>query len=288
MPPWFQPACVVVIALTLSTFLRRPDRGLRLAAYGALALGGWLGEESCIRLYAFYGYAPTWRPFVLDVPLLVALIWPLVILSARDVAAAVAPRWPRPLGAAAVVLWDASLVEVVAVRAGLWSWAEPGYLGVPLIGILGWAYFAGAAAAALGRAEAALAAERRGAAAAWLALGVVAAPLFTHAAILASWWGLFRRALRGDLGGAGTAGAAAMGLALSALAFRRRGALPLSVAGPRMLAAALFLALLLTLGHAPPLWAHAALVGAPYLLVTAYRYRFGGSPSRSQAQVPPR
>jgi hypothetical protein len=273
MPPWFQPACVAVILLTLASFLRREDRGLRLAAYGALAAAGWIGEETCIRFYAHYGYAPAWRPFVGHVPLLVALIWPLVILSARDVARALAPGHPRALVAAAVVLWDASLVEVVAVRAGLWSWAEGGYLAVPLVGLLGWAYFAAAAVALIDRADAALRAGRRGMAAGWLALTVVLTPLATHAALLASWWGLLRWTLRGEAGAAGLGAAVVLGAALSALALRLRGAraLPLAVAGPRVLAAALFFALLASLGPSPALWAHAAVVGVPYLIVTSYR-----------------
>jgi len=59
------------------------------------------------------------------------------------------------------------------VRAGLWSWNEPGVFGVPLVGILGWALFASAVAALPRRA-------------------VVLAPLATHALLLAAWWGAFR------------------------------------------------------------------------------------------------
>ncbi len=104
----------------------------------------------------------------------------------------------RPLIVGAVVAFDASLVEVVAVRAGLWSWAEPGHLGVPLIGMLGWGYFAIGADAALGR-------GRRLAA-------VVAAPAAAHALIQLTWWGAFRWGLRRDLGSASVAGMAVIGV----------------------------------------------------------------------------
>ena len=51
---------------------------------------------------------------------------------------------------AAIVLADASLIEPIAVRAGLWRWTEPGLFAVPLVGIVGWAFFAWAAAFASG------------------------------------------------------------------------------------------------------------------------------------------
>ena len=133
----FEAACVFVIVVTLAMTARaRPARGL-LADYFVLAAAGWVAEQSCIQAYRFYSYAEAWSIHVGDVPLLVPLIWPLVILSARDVVSSLWPgarRW-SPLLVGAVVAFDASLVEVVAVRAGLWSWTEPGHLGVPVIGI---------------------------------------------------------------------------------------------------------------------------------------------------------
>ena len=49
-------------------------------------------------------------------------------------------QWRRclPLAAGLLILFDAALVEPVAVSAGLWSWSESAVLGVPLIGIAGW------------------------------------------------------------------------------------------------------------------------------------------------------
>src|SRR5579885_1286043 len=141
MPAWFQPAAAAVLALAYLLALSARPRGERarsLAAHGAIALFAWAGEESCIRLYGFYAYAESWWPFVSRVPLLIVAIWPLIVGSARSVVVELWPGVSRASHAAItglVVLVDASLMEVVAVANGLWHWSEPGYFGVPLIGI---------------------------------------------------------------------------------------------------------------------------------------------------------
>jgi hypothetical protein len=278
----FELACVVVVVLTLITMARRTPVRELLPCYALLAIASFVGEETCILFYRFYVYAPGWHLRIDEVPLLVPLIWPLVILSARQVAAALSPRTDAPIRRAlwvfGLVVVDASLVEVVAVRAGLWSWAESGHLHVPVLGILGWGYFAGAAELVLGRFDG----LRRAAV-------VVLAPLATHALLLASWWAMFRWTLRGDLGTASTVAVVVISIACSALAVRARlvgRAIPLEVAGPRMLAATLFFALLATSAPLwrvapsvpspfPPfadllLWIHTAAVAVPYLLATRY------------------
>lgn len=258
---------MLIIALTLYTMARRRPLAQLLTDYGILALSAWLGEQSCITLYRFYGYSPAWHGRLLDVPVLVPLIWPLVVLSACQVAREL---WPRLAAAglaaavAAIVALDASLVEVVAVRAGLWQWSEPGHLGVPLIGIFGWAYFALGAAWGLER----LSGGRRG-------LIVLLGPLCAHALILLSYWGLFRWTLRGELGRGSLIGVVVIGCAalLGALLERRRGrAIPLAAAMPRMVAASLFLLLLCS--HDPTsakLWLHTAAVAVPYCAATRWR-----------------
>ncbi len=266
--PVFEIACVAVVVLTLAAMARtRAPRELVLD-YAALAAAAFAGEDSCVALYRFYAYADGWHARLHHVPLLVPLIWPLVILSARGVTGSL---WPavgrlRPLLVGAVVAFDASLVEVVAVRSGLWSWAEPGHLGVPLIGILGWGYFAAGADWALSRGWR----LRRAAL-------LVVAPAVAHALILASWWGLFRWTLRGDFGAWSSVGMALVGAAAlaSVVVARARGhAIAPSVAGPRMIAAALFFALLLTTApESAPLWAHVASVAVPYLAATSLRER---------------
>ncbi len=257
----FELLCLAVVAATLAAMARTRDARALAADYAALAVAAWVGEESCVLLYRYYEYAGSWHARLDQVPLLVPLIWPLVVLSARDAARAV---WPAagPWLPACLVAFDASLVEVVAVRAGLWRWAEPGHLGVPLVGILGWGFFAVGAVAMVG------APRRR-----WLA--IVAGPLAAHALILASWWGVFRRLPRVDLGALGFLALAAASLVflVGALRARARGTLlPPSVWGPRVLAAGLFVALLgVTAPTDRALWLHAALVAAPWLVLTGTR-----------------
>ncbi|MBK7396085.1 MAG: hypothetical protein IPJ34_07210 [Myxococcales bacterium] len=257
--PVFECCCVVVIVATLAAMARA--RRAVLGEYAVLAVAGWLGEQSCVAWYRFYAYAPGWHLRLGHVPVLVPLIWPLVILSARDVVRACFPeaRWPAAL-VGLVVVFDASLVEVVAVRAGLWGWAEPGHLGVPILGVLGWGYFAFGASL-----------RPRG------LLQLVFGLLVAHALILASWWGLFRWTLRGELGWSGFAPWALLSVvgAIAVVAARRRGhGLGLDVAGPRVLAAGLFVALLLTTApRDPKLLLHTALVAVPYLLATSFRVR---------------
>lgn len=280
--PGFEALCAVVVVVTLALMARRRAVGALLVEYLALAVAGWIGEETCIAAYRFYGYAGAWHAHLADVPLAIPLIWPLVILSAMAVVRGV---WPaagraRPWLVGAVVVFDASLVEVIAVRAGLWSWAEAGHFGVPLPGILGWGWFATAAAWALER--------RRDV---WGRLAViVVGPLFAHAAILATWWGCFRWVLRGDFGvvravvGVASVGAAA--LVAGVMARRAGGGLYMDVALPRMVAASLFFAVLVAVApRAWPLWAHVAAVALPYFAVT----RFAASRSaagRAEARSP--
>lgn len=266
--PLFQILCLLIVALTLVAMARlRPAREL-LPEYAALALAAWLGEQSCIALYGFYSYSSGWWLRVGHVPAMVALIWPLVVLSARDVARAVWPAARAPLNAALIVglivTVDASLVEVLAVRAHLWRWSESGHLNVPLIGILGWGYFAFGASLCLS-----LRSPLR-----LLAL-IVLAPLVAHALILGSWWGLFRYALRGPLGDSSLQSVVALSvlaLVLVLRARRRGGALRLDVALPRMIAASLFFALLVTTARGDAkLWAHTLAVALPYLAATELR-----------------
>lgn len=254
----FEVLAAAIVVATLGIMARTRPSAALLIDYAGLALAGWLGEQSCITAYGFYRYAPVWDAMLGDVPALVPLIWPLVVLSARDVVRCLAPGLGLVRHAAmvgAIVAFDASLVEVIAVRAGLWGWAEPGHLGVPLVGALGWGYFA-FGATVVPRAP-------------W---NLASGPALAHAGIVGSWWLVFRWTARGELGwgGFGPLAVASLTGALFAISARRRGrAMPPAVWGPRVLAAALFVALLVaTEPSSAPLWLHAALVAAPYLVVT--------------------
>lgn len=163
------------------------ERGAFLRRLALLTVASFLVEDSAIRAYGFYHYAPRWSVFVDQVPLAVLLIWPVVIHSSWELARSLMPPDHRavPLVGGALVWADASLIEPVCVRAGLWSWTEPGQFGVPPIGILGWAFYASLCMAVFQQAEASRSAR-------WDALAWVVAPLGTHVLLLVSWWGLFR------------------------------------------------------------------------------------------------
>jgi hypothetical protein len=220
-----------------------------------VAVAGFVGEDSVIRAYGFYYYSPRWHLFLDRVPIMIAIIWPIVIHSAWTLARRLTTRaaWV-PLIGAGLVLADASLIEPIAVHAGLWRWTEPGLFAVPLIGIVGWAFFAGAVMACLQRARPAAA--------------VVAAPLATHVLLVASWWLAFKW-LSGPLPAWPFVVAAWLilgGLAALAVRFRVGRRIPradLLIRGP---GAAFFFVLLGLHGlDLPPLIAYALAFVPPYL-----------------------
>jgi carotenoid biosynthesis protein len=182
--------CLAIVATyVLARLARAGDAAARHAftvRFATLAVASFVGEDTVIRAYGFYAYATGWSARLDQVPLVIVLVWPVVIDSAASLARAVlgggrahAPR--VALLGAAIVLADASLIEPIAVRAGLWRWIEPGLFAVPIVGIVGWAFFAWAAILVLERAPAA----------ARLAV-VVLAPVATHVLVVASYWVLFR------------------------------------------------------------------------------------------------
>ena len=262
---------LLILALAAALQARAGRARLRrfLFEAGLIGVGAWLAEDACIRLFHFYAYAPGWTVRLDQVPLLVAVIWPFVVLSARGVCEALPGagrsrrgRWPLPLRAGLLICLDAALIEPVAVRAGLWSWSEPGLWGVPLIGIVGWGVFGAVALALLGGEK-----DRK------LSLPVCA-PVSTNVLLLVLWWGGFRWILRG-------AWPPVLCVALSAavatvalfLLRARRGTISLEIMLPRAAAAALFFALLALAGPGQPLlWAYAAPFALPWLWLTRWRF----------------
>ncbi len=282
MPLWlFQILCIPVIGLTLWLAARRlathEQKAALVREYIALTIAGYLGEQTCISLYHHYAYSMEWSARIGDVPLLVPLIWPLVILAAIEVVDALYPlaaeadtktlHWGRAALVAFVVLVDASLVEVVATAAGLWSWAEPGHLDVPLIGLFGWSFFAFGAALLLP----------------WLRRSgsrfreafLILAPVIAHALIFLSWWAAFRWGWRTALEPASLVFCGAVSIFLCGIAVSRRSKghlLGLDIVVGRLAATALFLALMLTTTpERVDLWVHLACVGIPYSLATRWR-----------------
>jgi uncharacterized membrane protein len=260
-----EAACVTILALY--AWIHRRESGW-LRDVGLLALAGWIGEETCIVAYGFYHYAAPWHVRIGEVPLLIAAIWPAIVMSARSIARALLrERATSPLLLAvvtgALVVFDAALIEPIAVRAGLWSWSEPGLFDVPVIGIVGWGFFAAAATWTLER----MSARTR-------VLVLLTAPIATHALLLASWWGLFRWILRVEFHPAFGVVTVAVCAALFLVASRRSGA---ALSPPEELvargAATLFFAVLLVRRADPWLVGYALAFTPPHLVLCGHAAR---------------
>lgn len=257
-----EAVCVLIVAAYFVA--HRADPALRRDALW-VALAAWLGEDTMIRAYHFYAYAPGWHLRVDHVPVLIPAIWAPVVLSARAVARALRPgasvRGEAVL-VGALVTFDAALIEPIAVRAGLWRWFEPGIFSVPLAGILGWGLFAGAAVALLRGIP-------RRVTAAVVPLSVLAA----HALVLASWWLALRWVLRTELAWTRVAPAVALAsLAFTVAVVRTGASLPWRELLPRAAATGFFAALLVPRLDLPPgVWA--LLFTPPWLALCARALR---------------
>lgn len=180
-------ACAAIVATWW--LLRLPlaqDRRRLLLEGLAIAALAWLGEQTCISWYGFYTYAPRWHWLLGDVPLMVVLIWPVVVGSARDLVRALSGDGPvrLALGVGLLVLADAAFIEPAAVAAGLWHWHQPGLLLVPPAGILGWAAYAALVVHALEHGREGDWRDRT--------LGLLLVVPGLHVALLSSWWGALR------------------------------------------------------------------------------------------------
>ena len=179
--------CTLIVLLYVLVRRRQSSDRIRFGIrFGSLAAAGLVVEATCMGLYGFYGYVDQWTVTLGPMPLLVALIWPCVIFSAWDLGRALVGNRPAkiPWVTGAIVLADASLIEPVAVRAGLWAWSEPGLFEVPPVGILGWAVFGAASVTWF---------ELNRDGPKWRdVLVVIVAWVITHAALLAAWWGALR------------------------------------------------------------------------------------------------
>lgn len=289
-----QVGCLAIVALYVGLRLRRePQRAVFVQRFVLLMVSSWIAEDTCIRLYGFYAYDPSWWGFIDRVPVLIVAIWPVVIHSAFDLAQAMAMgraagapgaggadvsagRRRVALVGALIVLTDAALIEPIAVRVGLWQWSEPGLFAVPPIGVLGWAMFT------------------------WLAMGVfadegrrvgrwnvrawwvlVVAPVGVHLMLLAAWWGLFRH-VNGtvdEVVGVVVAGVVASGLVVRML-WSKRGVVDAAVVMMRGPGAGFFF-VLLVLHALDDAWltAYAVCFAVPWvvLVVRSLRARGAGS-----------
>jgi len=260
----FQLVCLPVLLFAYALRIAGGPRRERALEIVALVVAGTLAEQTNITLYGFYTYDAAWALRVGDVPLLVPLIWPMVVLSAREIVGALAPSWSpgaRSLVVGLVVTLDASLMEVVAVGSRYWTWSEPGYLGIPPIGILGWGFFAAASSWWLDRRA------RFG-----LLLLPLVAGLATHALLLAAWWGLLRHVARGELPPAFQLVPALLALGVAVFAWRAPGVAARTTLVARVPAAILFVVLLASAAYDRDTTSrvvHVALVAIPYVVVSA-------------------
>lgn len=226
-------------------------------------VGAWLGEHTCILAYDFYRYSPGWHAWLGTVPLLIPTIWILVVLSARDVAKALAPSSKLWLPLAFLVIWyDASLIEPIATHAGLWRWSEAGPFAVPWIGMLGWALYGGAALAWLEYLPLH-----------WRWTVALLAPLTTHVLLIALWWGALRwlgRSQPDSLALALGSWIVALLLGLWLWRARRSQSVPMALLLPRMPPAAFFFVLLATTQTNVALGIYAAAFAVPWLLATRW------------------
>ncbi len=258
--------CLAIIALFVVVRARLDVAPAAfLGRLALLALGAWIGEDTCIRWYGFYAYTPeVWTLWADVTPVLVPMIWPVVIHSAWDLARHLlgARHAAVPLAAAGLVVADAAFIEPIAVQAGLWHWTQPGLLAVPPVGVLGWACFALVAFVVLQRAPADRLTPRT-------ALGLlVVAPAGCHALLLALWWGVFRWLNQPvpPWPAVGVAAAVSVALTVAALRTRARHRVPRAEMLLRVPAAGFFVVLLLLEDAAPPaLLAWSACFVGPYL-----------------------
>ena len=261
--------CLAIVAVYLGMRLvREEDRWAFLLRLVVVGVAAWVTEETCIRWYGFYSYSPEWSVFVGEVPLMVALIWPVVIDSARMLARHLSGGGSARTVAvvtAGLVFTDAALIEPVSVHAGLWAWTEPGLLGVPVIGVFGWALFT---LVAVGVFEVI---RQQGRGRVWDLVAIPAAFGLTHLLILASWWGGLRW-LSGPINpwiAAGVVWAISIAAAVAATRPSAGGRVPLRTLLLRV-PAALFFFVLLGIHHegAGPLIFWAVAFAPPYLVLT--------------------
>lgn len=185
----FELAALGLVGMyVLHWFFREKNAASFLIKFTAIAAASWLAEETAIRAYRFYQYAPGWRFFIGHVPIPIILVWPVVIHSGWELASRIANRNRRYTHlVAALIIWiDASLIETIAVRSGLWSWNAPGLMGVPLIGIFGWTYFCLLSIPVL------TSTAKRKTDVAKLALLALGIACGTHALLVATWRLVFR------------------------------------------------------------------------------------------------
>ncbi len=118
-------------------------RGARatLTLFGlCVLLAGGLEALSVATGFPFgrYVYNPVFGPAIAGVSVLVPVCWFMMGYPALRLAEWLSPRSAVLVAALALAAWDLFL-DPQMVRAGLWTWLEPGfYAGVPWVNYFGW------------------------------------------------------------------------------------------------------------------------------------------------------
>lgn len=233
--------------------------------YALVAVSAWAAEHSAIALYRFYHYSPDWHAFIGHVPIAIVLIWPLVVIHAREFIRRLGLRGARGvvIGAALVGV-EASLIETVCTHSGLWFWEGRGVFGVPLIGMLGWSFFALGALATLEFLP-----GRRSFAMPLVSLAT------THALLQITWRGGFKAISWNAIPETAVlvgAAIASVGFAMVAWRSRRRFGISLVEVLPRFLAALTMYAILFSSTPPAPLVAFALAFSPPYFALLMWEW----------------
>lgn len=135
----------IVLAVSYVYFIcyKKQDYKIVLWNFTLLLACSWLGEQSVITFYDFYSYSEQWIKLG-DVPVAVAMIWPFLIVTARNLFNSLDLSVAnKALLVAVVIFLNALFVEAIAVKLGLWAWHVEGVLlWFPLIGVVGWGLYA--------------------------------------------------------------------------------------------------------------------------------------------------
>lgn len=137
-----------MLVVALLTYVWNRDRFTTIqfvVAYLMIAVSGGVCENTCIWWYDFYHYnQEVWYAYVGAMPIEVTIIWPQVIFGSHRLMRENFGLQGVTLAAvgASEVFGLAYFVEIVCVSRGFWTWTKSNIMGVPIIGVIGWAVFA--------------------------------------------------------------------------------------------------------------------------------------------------
>ena len=262
------PILAIVVAWVVIGWPAPARRRAVLLRMAALAVAGWLAEQSMIRAHGYYFYPPGLSLQLGHVPLVVVLAWPVVLEAAWNVARRVtSDPWARVIATAVLVGCLAGVWQPLAMHLHLVRWNASGPFGVPPIGMLGAAIFGGATAR--------LVLDDENDTPIGKLADVLAAVGATHVGVLASWHaGLWRLEQPAGVP-AMLVGAAVVGLGAAVIVLRRPALMPRRILATGLMALGLYSAvafasrvpltmLLWSAAILSPVWA----LGAAHLLAS--------------------